>query len=116
MARVLDAVKWETWRRRLREFDRGDWTVGDFCGRLGVSPATFYQWKRKLGKGMTRSDAGSRPAAPAVNFIPIEITSQPSIEVRLANGARVLVPAHDPEAIRTVIGALLSDRAEDRSC
>ena len=116
MARVRDAAKWETWRRRLGEFDRGDWTVGHFCRRLGVSPATFYQWKRKLRRGTAQSDAGSRPAASAVSFIPIEITGRPSVEVQLANGARVLVPSHDQAAIRTVIDALLSDRAEDRSC
>lgn len=116
MARVPDAAKREAWRRRLREFDRGDSSVGAFCGRLGVSPATFYQWKRKLRQEMARSDAGSRPAASAVSFIPIEITGRPSVEVQLANGVRVLVPSHDQAAIRTVIDALMSDRAEDRSC
>ena len=116
MARAPDVAKWEAWRRRLREFDRGDWTVGDFCRHVGVSPATFYQWKRKLDPDTARSAVGSRPAASAVSFIPIEITGRPSVEVQLANGARVLVPAHDQAAIRTVLAALLSDRAEDRSC
>jgi len=116
MARVPDAAKREAWRRRLREFDRGDWTVEGFCRHVGVSPATFYQWKRKLRQGTARACAGSSPASEAVNFIPLQITGRPSIEVYLANGARVLVPCHGPQAIRTVLAALVSDRAEDRSC
>jgi transposase-like protein len=116
MARVADVAKWEAWKQRLKEFERGDWSVGEFCRRVGVSPATFYQWKRKLGQGRTRSEAGSRSAVSALNFVPIEITGRPSIEVQLANGARVLVPAHDAEAIRTVIGVLVNDRTEGGSC
>jgi hypothetical protein len=47
-----------------------------------------------------------------VSFVPLQIVGRPSIEVHLANGTKVLVPAHDPQAIRTVLGALVSDRAE----
>jgi transposase-like protein len=134
MARAPDLAKREEWRRRFREFDRGEWTVERFCRRVGVSPATFYQWKRKLGRGpgslaprgqgsgsvaprgRGRAAAGSPLASGAVKFIPLQITSRPSLEVHLANGAKVLVPAHDPEAIRTVMEVLLSDRAEGAAC
>ena len=98
MARMPDPAKREEWRRRLLEFDRGNWTVAAFCRRVGVSPATFYQWKRKLGReaadhGKPTARLGSGPpAAPPVRFIPIELTGQPSIEVHLANGTRLLVP------------------------
>jgi hypothetical protein len=37
MRRGLDSGKWEVWRRRMREFERGTETVAAFCGRLGVS-------------------------------------------------------------------------------
>lgn len=127
MAREADLGKWEEWERRLREFEEGDWTVESFCRRVGVSPATFYEWKRKLGRG--RAGSGSPaphstarpkvkalPASEGVSFVPLQITGRPSIEVHLANGAKVLVPVHDPEAIRTVIGALMNDRAEGGSC
>lgn len=138
MARMPDPAKREEWRRRLLEFDRGNWTVAAFCRRVGVSPATFYQWKRKLGREIDRgkqiawkrklgreaADRGkptarlgsSPPAAPPVRFIPIELTGQASIEVHLANGTRLRVPCREQEAIRTVIGALLGDPREDRAC
>jgi hypothetical protein len=65
---------------------------------------------------MLRSDSGSSPASGTVNFLPLQIVGRPSLEVHLPNGAKVLVPAHDQEAIRTVIGALMSDGTEGRSC
>jgi hypothetical protein len=148
MARMPDPAKRAEWRRRLLEFHRGNWTVAAFCRRLRVSPATFYQWKRKLSRAIDRGQqiTGKRklgrgagdsvgapvrsrdrgqptarlgsgpPAAPPVRFIPIELTGQPSIEVHLANGTRLLVPCREREAIRTVIGALLGDPREDRAC
>ena len=48
MGRGPDLERREIWRRRLREFDRGSVTVAGFCQRIGVSVATFYQWRRKM--------------------------------------------------------------------
>ncbi len=53
--------------------------------------------------------------------MPVAITGQrvsagEPIEVHLTNGTRVLVPCHEHEAIRTVIGALVSDGTEGRAC
>ena len=45
MSRGLDLARRELWRRRLREFDRGTATVAEFCRRVGVSDAAFYQWR-----------------------------------------------------------------------
>lgn len=140
MSRELDPAKWETWRRRLRAFDREEATVASFCEREGVSAATFYLWRRKLGhQPRQRSQHGSeararcrgsvarqtqnpvvqksRPnvAAP-VGFVPISITSSSAVEVWLPCGTRLFVPCHDREAIRTVIAALAHDRPETQAC
>ena len=119
MARMPDPEKREEWKRRLLEFERGQWTVLDFCRREEVSTATFYQWKRKLGREIARGFA-LRGAAPAVNFMPVEITGRgiaaERIEVHLTNGTRVLVPCHEHAAIRAVMSMLLTDQAEGRAC
>ena len=50
MARSADSVKRQIWRQRLRRFERGRLTIAAFCQAEGVSAASFYQWRRILGK------------------------------------------------------------------
>lgn len=122
MSRGPDLAKRAAWRRRLREFDRGEDTVGDFCRRAGLSVATFYQWRRKLAPvaAPATSAAARGQAAKKLSFLPVEITRRSGIEVLLPGGARVMVPCHDHEAIRTVLASLLSaaspPRPEGRAC
>jgi transposase-like protein len=135
MGRERDAAKWEAWRQRLEEFDRGTVTVSEFCQRLGVSMATFYQWRRKLRPTVTaepRLDTGTvesqphtaatgrktkgRRATQPFRFLPVEIRAASQVEVLLNGGTRLLVPSHDAQAIRTVLIALLQDERENRPC
>jgi hypothetical protein len=127
MRRGLDSGKWELWRRRMREFERGTETVATFCGRLGVSAATFYLWRRRVAG---QPDEASGPKLPGRNapqsgqarvsplsFLPVQITGQaPSvIEVLLTSGTRVLVPSGDREGLRTVLEVVAGGR-EERTC
>jgi hypothetical protein len=140
MSRELDLAKWETWRRRLRAFEREETTVARFCQHEGVSVATFYLWRRKLGHQPRRRPRQSakvharsrrsavqhaqnsgvlesrRRKAVGVGFVPISITSASSLEVWLPGGTRLLVPCHDREVIRTVIAALTHDSHERHAC
>jgi hypothetical protein len=126
MGRQRNAAKWELWQRRLREFDRGHATVVEFCQRVGVSVATFYQWQRKLtplARGALRKSATvaartiERPrAADPIHFLPVEISASSQVEVLLPGGARVSIPSRDHDALRTVVAALLAERGEDRPC
>jgi transposase-like protein len=103
-----DEAKRALWRRRLKEFEAGQSTVAEFCRRVGVSPATFYEWRRKLAPA-ARSQ--SRP----MNFVPVEITAAARvIEVLLPGGARVLIPAGESEALRAVFSLLVAQEA--RAC
>jgi hypothetical protein len=120
-----DLVKRQEWRRRLVEFDRGEWTVAEFCRRQGCAPATFFKWRRKLGGKRGRAAAaadalpgtGARPRRTAgVSFVPVEITAAARIEVHLAGGAKMFVPGHDHAAIRAVIAALCGAAEEGRAC
>lgn len=122
MSREPDLAKRAAWRLRLREFDRGDCTVGEFCRRAGVSVATFYQWRRKLATSAARVASAALPgrAVKPLSFVPVEITARAGIEVLLPGGARVTVPCHEHEAIRTVMTSLLNaspaPRPEDGAC
>jgi transposase-like protein len=124
MSREPDLAKREAWQRRLRSFDKGRATVAEFCADEGVSVATFYKWRRKLGQSLARESGSTpRPSKPArnaavsgMNFVPVEIVGPSSLEVLLLSGTRVLVPCHEREAIRLVIAALLSALPEDRAC
>ena len=126
MGRQRNAAKWELWQRRLREFDRGHTTVAEFCERLGVSVATFYQWQRKLrpatrGAVRTTMSAARRAAQPGqasepLRFLPVEITASSQVEVLLPGGVRLSIPSRDHDALRTVVAALLAERGENRSC
>ena len=94
MSRGPDLQRREVWRRRLQEFERGSATVAAFCRRLGVAPATFYQWRHKLRPRPSPEPAPAASAAvgerggsgdpiPAVSFLPVEITSSARIEARI---------------------------------
>ena len=135
MGRERDAAKWEAWRQRLEEFDRGTATVAEFCQRLGVCVATFYQWRRRLRPTVTaesRLDSGTVESPPETaatgrraksrrktqpfRFLPIAISAASQVEVLLTGGIRLLVPSHDAQAIRTVLTTLLQEDRENRPC
>jgi hypothetical protein len=124
MSRVPDLAKREAWGRRLVEFERRGVTVAEFCEGERVSVASFHQWKRKLASSpvakVFAASHGRRSepdiASGGVQFLPVEITGQSSVEVLLPSGAQILVPCHESEALRTVLATLLSGPREDRSC
>ena len=127
MGRAADAVKWEAWRQRLRDFAGGTESVAEFCDRSGVSESSFYVWRCKLrslpvgDNGATvavaePTTAARNSAALPISFLPIEITASSNVEVLLPRGARVIVPGHDHAALRTIIAALLSELPGDRPC
>ena len=104
MSRSIDPTVWERWRDRLRRFESSDLTVAAYCQAEGVSPAGFYQWRKKLGNssapGGRRTKANSmRPA-----FVPVVATSFASaVVVILANGVRVEIPAVDHELVSHIV-------------
>ncbi|MFN0019479.1 MAG: IS66 family insertion sequence element accessory protein TnpA [Pirellulaceae bacterium] len=126
MSRGPDLARRELWRRRLREYERSNLTIADFCDGAGVSTAAFYQWRRKLavtgpsvGPGKEEGFAKPSPAAASLNFLPVEIMGPGNgsvVELQLPSGIRVLVPSRDQESLRTVLESLTSDRRADRPC
>ncbi len=116
MGREPDLAKLAVWRGRLRECEQGAETVAAFCGRLGVSLATYYHWRQKVL--LLAKEKSPLKAVPALSFLPVEITgvSRSVIEVLLPNGARVLIPGDEHEALRIAIAAAGGVAAEARPC
>jgi hypothetical protein len=125
MSRGPDLARRELWRRRLREFERSNSTIADFCDRAGVSTAAFYQWRRKLADAASPAGAEKgaglakpSPAVASLNFLPVEIVGSRNgdvVEVQLPGGIRVLVPSRDQESLRTVLETFVRER-ETRPC
>ena len=120
MGRGPDLTKLAVWRGRLRECEQGTETVAAFCGRLGVSLATYYHWRQKVLLTRKSSPAEKSPtkAVPSLSFLPVEITggARSVIEVLLPNGARVLIPGGEHEALRIAIAAAAGIAAETQPC
>jgi len=98
----LDAAKRRTWSDRLGRFARCDLTVADFCDLEGVSTASFYQWRRRLGPAAARGDA-PQPFLP-VRVVPSTRASV-AVEIDLPNGARVSLACADVPVMAAAIAA-----------
>jgi transposase-like protein len=110
MARSVDSQKRESWRERLRRFERSRSSVAGFCQAEGVSAASFYQWRRVLGRPASSlvtpapTLALREPTTVArQTFLPVEVVAAASIDIHLANGVRLTVPAGDRAALEDAI-------------
>jgi transposase-like protein len=48
MSRTISDRKVEDWRRRLARFRESQLSVAAFCRQEGVSPPSFYVWRKRL--------------------------------------------------------------------
>lgn len=102
MSRLADPELVTLWRARLQRFEQSQLTVAEFCEVESVSTASFYQWRRKFERPLSRKqDAGG--------FIAVELrsTSQ-AVRLSLPGGATLelpeeLKPAHLRELIAAVV-------------
>jgi len=82
-----------TWADRIDRFEQAGQTVAQFCAAEGVSPASFYQWRRKLSS----DDPVTQPPAtqPLAGFLPVKLHQSPEAQpatvmsVELPGGVRV---------------------------
>ncbi len=92
MRRRHSADQWATW---LEEFERGDFTVAEFCRLKGACTNSFYRWRRKLAV------PDAKPA-----FIPVEVSSPAYVEIDLPGGATIRVP-NDAASLRPLLEVLI---------
>ena len=112
MSRLCDPQGPAVWRERFQRYSRSGLAVARFCSDEGVSVASFYYWRKKLGAAALRQQSpAQRKGASASSSVPSElfkpvtvVTSQNcSVTIELAGGTRIQVPAEQIEALRAAI-------------
>ena len=132
MSRPSDPRKPAVWRERFERFSRSGLAVTRFCAREGVSTASFYNWRKRLGdkddvdepvaqfdrrppvtNGPRRRRtalAGGRGRFQAVTVVPGTsrmLPTAPTICIQLPCGTRIDVGAEDLDALRTVVAEVV---------
>ncbi len=102
MPRHPDPATARVWQQRLQRFHRADLSVLDFCEQEGVSTASFYCWRRRLGQQPLSPDP-----APT-DFIPVRLVPpSPALELLLPSGLALRIgPDCEPALLRHVLGLL----------
>lgn len=84
------------WRQVLVDWRRSGETIRAFCGRLGISTASLYRWRRRF-EGPGRRGPGP---APAPAFTPVRVIASGSdalpVEILLRCGRRIRCGADVP--------------------
>jgi transposase-like protein len=87
------------WRELIKEYEEGAVTIREFCATHEVSPASFYQWRRRL-----------RESAGVMKFALIEPVAEKSggaIELRLGTGEALVIPTGaDPATLHMVLNVI----------
>ena len=96
--RSRDATR-QLWAERLARFASAEQSVAAFCAAEGVSPNSFFYWRRQLA------------APPAADggplFLPVRVTPASPVEVVLPSGAVLrIAPGCDLAFVRALIDAL----------
>lgn len=116
MARGSNPVKVQQWTERFGRFQGSGQTVTQFCQAEGVSPPSFYHWKKKLSpqtqtpakSGRTRSSFQPVELLAAGQSTMIRLSS--GIEIELGNDLRVV------DLVLTQLFELPNASSEGRSC
>jgi transposase-like protein len=110
MARSVSGRKSLEWRRRLRRFHKSRQSIAAFCRQEGVSPPSFYLWRKRLQEACPERPAMKPPAG----FRPVRIVPAAGVSVQLPGGTQLLVPLSDAEGLRVAIEALARVDAQHR--
>ena len=100
------------WERRIFKQRRSGLSIAAYCNQEGVSPASFYAWRRRL-RG---ADSGRHSSL----FVPVDLPmiAAGGVRIELPGGAVLSLPADAPlELVTAAIRAVLpSVVAEPSSC
>jgi hypothetical protein len=99
-----DPATRQSWQQCLDRFQRSGLTVPAFCEREGVSPASFYVWRRRL------QHDSPPPAADAPRLVPVRFVTPPAsapVELLLPSGCVLrLCPDCDLDWLRQLLPVL----------
>ncbi len=127
MSRSLDSTKPAVWRGRFERFSQSGLAVAPFCAGEGVSVASFYLWRKRLGvKGcsapgpvlgrrrrMTDGPVRHRsgPSEGRGIFQPVAVVPAASgmdsaaraVSIQMPCGTRIEIGAAELDALRIVV-------------
>ena len=95
----------QIWRERLRRYHREGGTVVQFCQQAGVSVASFYAWRRRLG------DCSAASGSPSPVFVPVSVVPVVGdLRIDVGEGIVIRLPLDVEER---VLGTCLRAARED---
>jgi len=101
MANQSRASVRQAWAERIDRFQKSNQSVAEFCLTEGVSQASLYQWRRKLGSGHAAvNHAAVTQTLPA--FVPVNLRASEAslpatvMAVELPGGIRVRIEVAQP--------------------
>jgi hypothetical protein len=117
MTRSMPGRKAQEWQQRFVRFEKSRHTINAFCRQEGISPQSFYLWRKRLGQ----FPAAKSLAAQSVNaFRPVHVLPTAGVSVQLPGGTQLVVPTADAQSLQLVIETLArvdADRLGDvRPC
>jgi hypothetical protein len=121
MSRSSDPLKVAAWRERFVRFAASELKTAEFCGAEGVSSASFYAWRRKLGLSQARVATNpprvSRQPGQSV-FQQVLVHTAPALAARLPGGVQLEASGADEQALRTIVSELVraTREVETSSC
>jgi transposase len=99
-----DPATHQLWQQRLERFRKSGLTVLTFCDREGLSPASFYAWRRRLQADPTPLDADTPRLVPVRVVIP---PASAPVELLLPSGVVLrLSPDTDLAWLRQLLPVL----------
>jgi hypothetical protein len=120
MARVADPSVSAYWREHIRKQADSGLTIAEFCGRDGLSTASFHAWNRRLRLSDLANDRSTKTRPPA--FLPVTLripddssTHSFAIEADLPNGIRLRIPTADARLACQLVRAVVRARTDDGS-
>jgi hypothetical protein len=99
MGRRANERRADLWRRRLTAWHRSSGTICQFCEQRGLSVASFYYWRRRLGwtaappAPQLAKGSGSGPRSL---FVPVSVRGSSHtdrFEIELPNRTTLRLPA-----------------------
>ena len=103
MAQRGSPSKRREWRNRLKRYGESGLAVTEFCGQEGISTASFYAWRKRLGGTKTAGKEG-RAVFASVRLTP----AGTPMAIHLPSGVRVEVPMENLDAVCAVVGEVLA--------
>ncbi|MBV9123295.1 MAG: IS66 family insertion sequence element accessory protein TnpB [Planctomycetes bacterium] len=98
-----DPRKQQQWQRWIDQWQASGLTVRAFCARHRLAEPSFYAWRRQLRP----------PQRLGAGFVPVRVladpepAAEPVLEIVLAGGRRLRVPAgFDAATLRQVLAVL----------